>query len=559
MLNSKVIKVILSGFLSAVLALYMPAMAFADTYYIETGNVTINAHDDGQYVSQENNDNVTNKPDNDPVISNTNPNTSSGNTVTIEADQGQTANVTFSGLNICTSNSYSSDGPAAVTVSGGGSVSIELNGNNSLISGNLHAGIEDQLTGMLTINDVDNDGSLTAIGGFLAAGIGGAGNPNSTTIINNPNANAANITINGGEIRAFGHNAAGIGGGGRGNGTDITINGGNVTAMGHDGAGIGGGTRGNGTNITITGGSVTALGSGIPDRTGGRYGDHVSSGAGIGGGVRGNGTNITISGGTVVAIGGEYGGAGIGGGAASQNSNEGRGSNIIISGAAQVSAAGGSSPDSGRGAGAAIGNGSASTGLDPGAEVAPNTTGLTGSITYYSPGSTPEAIGNNTAEVISAPEFTDPVNSNPANPSQQGGSVAAETSGNPGENSNVSGSTPNYSTVSTSSVTAASVLAQITNALAIDPGATSVNLDLGTDPSLGVDAIRALCEGNSVVKECHFTHDGKKFVLIIPVVDKESPIYKLCLELLAQEPGGTAGPIKLSQIFAPVGFDLKEE
>ena len=62
-----------------------------------------------------------------------------------------------------------------------------------------------------------------------------------------------------------------------------------------------------------------------------------------------------------------------------------------------------------------------------------------------------------------------------------------------------------------------------------------------------------------VMGECHFTHNGKKYVLIIPVFDKESPIYKLCLELLAQEPGGTAGPIKLSQIFAPVGFDLKEE
>ena len=128
-----------------------------------------------------------------------------------------------------------------------------------------------------------------------------------------------------------------------------------------------------------------------------------------------------------------------------------------------------------------------------------------------------------------------------------------------GDNSNASGSTQTYSTGSTSSVTAANILAQIANALTINPGATSVSLDLGNDPSLGVDAIRALCEGNSVVKECHFTHDGRKFVLIIPVVDKESPIYKLCLELLAQEPGGTAGPIKLSQIFAPVGFDLKEE
>ncbi len=77
---------------------------------------------------------------------------------------------------------------------------------------------------------------------------------------------------------------------------------GNLTATGGKcGAGIGGGNSGDGENITITGGTVTATGG--------------SDGAGIGGGGAGNGKNITINGGTVNAAGGDNSGAGIGGGA----------------------------------------------------------------------------------------------------------------------------------------------------------------------------------------------------------------------------------------------------
>ena len=90
---------------------------------------------------------------------------------------------------------------------------------------------------------------------------------------------------------------------------------GSLTATGGKyGAGIGGGGQwgdGNGENITITGGTVTAAG-----------GDY---GAGIGGGRYGSGKNITITGGTVTARGGEA-SAGIGGG------NGGSGKNITITG-----------------------------------------------------------------------------------------------------------------------------------------------------------------------------------------------------------------------------------
>ena len=86
------------------------------------------------------------------------------------------------------------------------------------------------------------------------------------------------------------------------------------------GAGIGGGDYGSGENITITGGRVNA--------TGGEEG-----GAGIGGGYDGNSKNITITGGTVNATGGEN-GAGIGGG------DYGSGENITITGG-RVTATGG--------------------------------------------------------------------------------------------------------------------------------------------------------------------------------------------------------------------------
>ena len=126
--------------------------------------------------------------------------------------------------------------------------------------------------------------------------------------------NGENITINGGTVNATGTDGAGIGGGNGGVGKNITITGGTVTAAGGFGnAGIGGGTGSDGENITITGGSVTA--------TGGEFA------AGIGGSNGGSGNNITITGGTVNTTGGDNGGAGIGGGA-----DGGGGNNITING-----------------------------------------------------------------------------------------------------------------------------------------------------------------------------------------------------------------------------------
>lgn len=95
-------------------------------------------------------------------------------------------------------------------------------------------------------------------------------------------------------------------------------------------------------------------------------------GAGIGGGELDNGENITITGGTVTAAGGSF-GAGIGGG------REGKGSNVTVSGAAQVTTTAGKSKDFYYGAGATIGNGGDRTGGETvdGEEIQADISGVT--------------------------------------------------------------------------------------------------------------------------------------------------------------------------------------
>ena len=152
-------------------------------------------------------------------------------------------------------------GKAAVSTTGEGNVSIELNGGSTLRSGYEHAGLEKNNGGSLTIADEDKNGKLTAWGGQQGAGIGGGSGKD-----------GSNIFITGGGVNAIGGlAAAGIGGGLGGNGSNITISGGKVGATnGLNGAGIGGGQHGSGSNITISGGEVNAIGG--------------ESGAGIGGG-----------------------------------------------------------------------------------------------------------------------------------------------------------------------------------------------------------------------------------------------------------------------------------
>ena len=347
-------KKIVSTLLALLLLASLPVSALAAEWDISKGDITVNAGSGGQTVTQGSQVNVS---DNAPVIKGS----SKENTVTINAEKDQTASVTLSGASIDVRDKRK----AAVSTTGEGNVSIELNGESTLRSGYEHAGLEKNNGGSLTIADEDKNGKLTAWGEQQGAGIGGGSGKD-----------GSNIFITGGGVNAIGGlAAAGIGGGLGGNGSNITISGGKVGATnGLNGAGIGGGQHGSGSNITISGGEVNASGG--------------KSGAGIGGGLGGNGSDIIISGGEVSASGGKN-GAGIGGGV------DGKGEGITVSGNAQLKVRGGSvHGDYGTGAG--IGGGG-SYGTD-GAEVEPDICGLNpgGKIEYYAPRSSMSGTPNKT-------------------------------------------------------------------------------------------------------------------------------------------------------------------
>ena len=255
-------KKIVSTLLALLLLASLPVSAHAATWDIGKGDITVNAESGGQTVTQGGGAAI---PDSAPVITGT----SKENNVTINADSGQTASVTLSGVNI----DVRDKGKAAVSTTGEGNVSIELNGGSTLRSGYEHAGLEKNNGGSLTIGDENKDGKLTAEGGEYGAGIGGG-----------DHGNGSDITITGGKVKATGgRRGAGIGGGNYRIGKDITISGGEVNAIGGvTGAGIGGGCYGDGNNITVSGDAKLKVQGGVKDK-------HYGAGAGIGnGGKYGN-------------------------------------------------------------------------------------------------------------------------------------------------------------------------------------------------------------------------------------------------------------------------------
>lgn len=285
--------------------------AFADTYNLNTGSVTVETKDDGiTYVTQANTETTNHRDDTGVTI--TSNGTQTSNTITVETAKDQTTNVTLENVHIEQPDSHWSGNtdPAPIEIKGNGNTNLELNGNNTVLSGNSkHAGIEKadvNGTGTLTIKDDVNDngkpktgteadttGKLVAGGYQEGAAIGGgAGDLGDTS----------NITITGGDITAIGGNngGSGIGGGGRpgGTGSNICIEGNaHVTATSEEGAAIGGGDSG--------GNSITIKGHAVVDAYG-KYGAAI----GDGGLNIGNGrpTTITISGNaTVHAETAEYG------------------------------------------------------------------------------------------------------------------------------------------------------------------------------------------------------------------------------------------------------------
>ena len=108
----------------ALIAVFLPTVAMADTWYLEDGSITVSATENGQNVSQ---GGVT-KEDSAPVIRNRDSSASTTNNVTIRADTGATANVTLEDTNIDTTGGAGpkSAGDAAVRTEGGGNVNLQV-------------------------------------------------------------------------------------------------------------------------------------------------------------------------------------------------------------------------------------------------------------------------------------------------------------------------------------------------------------------------------------------------------------------------------------------------
>ena len=355
----------------------LAAPAFADTYYIDYGDITITKNEDGSQTIEQGGDKWTDKAGEETVIT-----TSNTVITTLESDlEGPAAE--DSGFGPVVEDNYqpaqpedaekpegadqpeiavepksadrqeSADQQAVPAAAPAGATPVNKKddgfwGNTITVINN----IADKVLN-LTLKDVKIDVSDTGDQydwdqkGKAALSVQGKGNveieldgdnelksgtqsaglektSTGTLTLKDDNKEAGSLTATGG------FNSAGIGGGYLGDGKNITITGGS------SGAGIGGGREGKGENITITGGTVNATGN--------------EDGAGIGGGSSGSGENITITGGEVTASGGDNWddcGAGIGGGnrgnsgAGIGGGSSGSGENITINDG-KVTATGGS-------------------------------------------------------------------------------------------------------------------------------------------------------------------------------------------------------------------------
>jgi len=302
--------------------------AFAAEYNVKDGSVEIVAKDGiqsitqrddtGAFVKDEKGD-IDHRQDDDIILTTKNKDTgkteTTSNTVTIDAKEGNTANVTLQDVHIEVNTSDAKSG--AIEIKGDGDTNLELNGDNTVLVENgwseEHAAIEKADKnghGTLTIKDDVNDngtpkdkdengnaaggdtGKLLAGGYDNSAAIGGGGGEFADT---------SNITITGGEITASGgHYGAGVGSGYGGDASNIRIEGNaHVTAFADGGAAIGAGVSGS-SDVTITdNATVDAAGR---------------CGAAIGLGYTGKQTTITISGSATVTAEGVDGTAAIGSG-----------------------------------------------------------------------------------------------------------------------------------------------------------------------------------------------------------------------------------------------------
>jgi len=284
--------------LTAAMLITLAAPAFAGTWYIENGDITVKASgtEGKNKVSQGNNPEV---EDTDTIITNQKTDTASSHTVTIDAGNDK-VEVTLKDVNIDTS----SRNKAAVSVTGSGNTTIKLDGDNHLTGGN---GIYSNSSGGVTIS---GGSTVTANGGNGGSIGGGSG------IYSN-----GSVTISGGTVTANGgYGNGGYGGDGiRSDGGGVTISGGTVTANGGNSTNSSGGYGIRSLDVAISSGTVTANGGDSKDGYGGdgihsngvtisggtvnTTGGNGNGGNGGGNGIIGSG-RVAISGGTVKAAGG---------------------------------------------------------------------------------------------------------------------------------------------------------------------------------------------------------------------------------------------------------------
>ena len=350
----------------------LAAPAFAGTYYIDNGDITITKKDDGSQEIKQNGTIIENDDRGEIVIT-----TSNADKTTLESDlEGPAAE--DSGFGPVVEDNYQPAQPEdaeepedadqskdadqpentdrqesaqQVAPAAAPAAPTSVNPKDNGFWGNTITVINKAATALkLTLKDVKIDVSDTGKNtgnpwnsdeGKAALSVQGNGNveieldgknelksgahraglekntstSTGTLTLKDDNNEAGSLTATGGDWGAGIGNGGYYGNGGNRSGENITITGGSVTATGGDyAAGIGGGYYGSGKNITIKGGTVTATGG--------------DEGAGIGGGYYGNGENIKITDGTVNATGG-WGGSGIGGGDGGYG-GYGNGKNITI-------------------------------------------------------------------------------------------------------------------------------------------------------------------------------------------------------------------------------------
>ena len=261
--------------LTAAMLTTLAAPAFADTWCIENGNITVKAGDT-EGTNKVSQGSIIDREDTNTIITNSDKDTASSNTVTIDAGNDK-VEVTLDNVNI-----KAGSGSALTSK---GDVTLTLKGDNHLTGGISDTGNYGRngiaSTGSLTITGGEN-GSLTAQGGSGAdGGHGGHG------IYSN-----GSLTISGGStVTANGGDSGNVSGDGISSNGSVTISGGTVKAAGGDSKdGYGGdGIRSDG-GVTISGNTVNAAG-------------------GSGGKVGGYGIcsfdRVAISGGTVTANGGD--------------------------------------------------------------------------------------------------------------------------------------------------------------------------------------------------------------------------------------------------------------